>query len=74
MFTNEEKKDLIQEFKRVLEENKAGRPDTRDGLADLLAETARKYLAGRYNTKPASAKEIGIHTTRDTISKDDFGR
>ena len=74
MFTDNESKMLIARLTAILEEQKAGKAEGRKEIAELLVNDVREYLAGRYNAKPQTAKDIGIHQLRDVVEKEDFGR
>jgi hypothetical protein len=50
MFTDDERGELISRLLLVLEQNRAGRADDRQKLAEELVDKARDYLKGRYST------------------------
>jgi len=75
MFTDDESVQLISRFMMILEDKKAGKADARNALASELADAAREFLKGRYNTKLADdLRTKGIYQTRDTLTNDDFKR
>jgi hypothetical protein len=75
MFTDNERNELVARLMMVLEQQKAGKAAVRQELAGLLADEAREFLKGRYNTTTSDEKlPDGIVQTRDTIDKDDFTR
>ncbi len=49
--------------------------DLQREMSELLADVARTFLAGKYNTDlMKDMKPKGIHQTRDNLTSEDFGR
>ena len=74
MFTDNERSELVRRLMLVLakQESDDAEMDLR-GRAELLADEAREFLKGRYNTSTSKAPD-GIVQTRDTLTNEDFGR
>jgi hypothetical protein len=72
MFTDSEAQELQNVLKQVLEDNKAGRPDTRDGVAAALVGAAREFLAGKYSAKDPRAGQPYITKLGEVIGPDDY--
>ena len=74
IFTDNERDELVSRLLMVLEQQKAGQATVRKELAELLTDTTREFLKGKYSTNLMKDLKIGgIHQTRDSLSKDDFG-
>ena len=72
MFTDAERNELVGRLLLILEQEKVGRADARQSLAEQLADTTRNYLGGRYNTKRDEHGGFGVHKGQDLIRPDDF--
>jgi len=65
MFTDDEKKELVERLYSVLQTHKAGKAELRMDLADLLADVTREFLKGKYNAGNEKPKKTGIVQTKD---------
>ncbi len=76
MFNETQKLELVSRLRMVLEQNQAGRADMREQLAELLVDVAREYLKTQYRdtSSPEDTNKTGIHQTKETIRKEDYGR
>jgi len=85
MFNDAERNELVNRLTMILakqniniyseDEEKFDSVKARKDLAELLVDETREFLKGRYNTTTSDEKlPDGIVQTRDTISKEDFGR
>lgn len=65
MFSDFQKQELSNRFLLILQQEKAGRADSREGLAEKMAEAAREYLATQFTAKEEKHGGWGIHRSSD---------
>jgi len=65
MFNDFQKDELISRLRLILEQNRAGRADDRNELAERLVEATREYLATQYSSKPIAGGPPGVIQSND---------
>ncbi len=72
MFNDFQRSELVGRLLLILEQDKAGRADARQELAEKLVDAAREYLDTQYSAKPQDTGGYGITRSTDVIKPEDF--
>lgn len=73
MFNDFQRDELVGRLRLVLEQEKAGKADNRQALAETLVAAAREYLASQFkDSKTKADGGLGVTRGHDVIGPGDF--